>query len=101
MWTAGKGRLLCLHAFGVLQEGTVGVDDVAVERRGCSALLGAGCALAVLTAGDDRIDLRRDRAAPGLIDVHTPRVAPTVFDREALHVRGREVGVEVRQSRVI
>src|SRR5437867_2403170 len=92
---SGSGQeedLLLLYALGILRERAVGVDDVAVEVGRRAARLGSRHADSVLTARDDRVLLRRNGAAPILIDVEAPLVAPTVFAGEGLDVRRRQIG---------
>src|SRR5204862_7530119 len=86
-----RGGLLRLHALGILKERTVRVNDVAVEVRGCAAVVAADVRRPILAAGDDRVDLRCGGRAPRLVDVHLPGVAPTIFQGKALDVRRCEI----------
>src|SRR5213594_2203602 len=86
-WEHIKGlRLLLLHALGVLNERTVGVDDVAVESGRRSAGWVVALERAVLAARHDRIDLRGGCGGHTLVKPEVPVVAPAVSLRERLHI---------------
>src|SRR5712691_8598518 len=79
--------LLLLYAFRVLNERTVGVDDVAVEG-GCRSADDAGALeRAVLAGRDDGIDLCGGRGGHSLVEEEVPVFAPAVSLRERLHIR--------------
>src|SRR5260370_21463319 len=50
--------LLLLHAYGGLNDGTIGVNDVAIELRCCSTCIRT-LRGAVFSIRDDDVDLRR------------------------------------------
>src|SRR2546422_7609073 len=80
-------RLLLLHAFRVLNERTVGVDDVAVECGRRTAEWVVALERAILAARHDRIDLRGGCGGHTLVKPEVPVVAPAVSLRERLHIR--------------
>jgi len=103
-----KGGPLLLDAFRVLEEGSVRVDDVAVEvRRGTAH--DRGLSDLILAVRGDLVLLRGRRDTPryaGLVEV---RRVPRVVLRQLLDVGRGEIGVQVveqdgderRASRVI
>src|ERR1044071_10041151 len=95
LWPSG-GSLLLLDALGVLQEGAVREEDVAVERRRRADE--AGIRHAVLAVRLHAVLLRSRGDAPRLVGVHVEIVAPSVLPGEGLDVGRGEERLQIGQG---
>src|SRR5947207_10303153 len=93
--------LFLLDTFPIAEVHTLSLHDALPIFGSRAAFLGGRRARSVLAARDDRVLLRRNRAAKILTDVNAPLVAPTVLDWERLDVGRREVGREIVEARIL